>query len=504
MTNKIIKFENLAKIRKKYKDKKIILSHGVFDLIHRGHVEYFKEAKSLGHILVVSVTIDKFVGKGFNRPYFTVGDRVNLLSELQIIDFVVISKEKSSIKIINALKPDFYVKGPDYKSVKNDKAGNYLDEKKAVEKNKGKIYLTSGKQYSSTKIINSKFEEYNYFEKFLNFNGISSIDKKNVINELEKNIKKIKKQKILVIGEIILDNYFYCTPLGTPSKENILSVNYINRKNFIGGIIPVVKNLMELSNNISFVSLYKNQTIKKKMNSIFRKKVKNHLIYEANYKEIKKNRFIDLKTSRKFFEYYEFNNSKFDNKNLLNFLKLNLKNYDKVVVCDFGHGMINNEIISTLEKKSKYLCLNVQTNSGNRGYNLFTKFKCADLLVLDEPEARLGLSMRYANFEKIIQNKKLKKFKNIMITRGINGLAVKLHKKSDYYLYPAIITHAIDTLGAGDAAYSYACALAGNTNNNFLIGFMSSISGGIKTKILGHSESIKFLEAKRTLESILK
>ena len=69
-----------------------------------------------------------------------------MLSELQIIDFVVISKEKSSIKIINALKPDFYVKGPDYKSVKNDKAGNYLDEKKAVEKNKVNIYLTSGKQ----------------------------------------------------------------------------------------------------------------------------------------------------------------------------------------------------------------------------------------------------------------------------------------------------------------------------------------------------------------------
>ena len=88
--------------------------------------------------------------------------------------------------------------------------------------------------------------------------------------------------------------------------------------------------------------------------------------------------------------------------------------------------MINEEIVEVLQKKSKFLCINVQTNSGNRGFNLFTKFQKADLLVLDEPEIRLGLSIRYKRLDKIIYNKKLQKFKNIMITLGVNGLALRL------------------------------------------------------------------------------
>jgi len=73
MTIKIIDLKFLKKeiIKLKKKNKKIVLVHGVFDLIHPGHIEYFKEAKSYGDILVASVTSDEFVNKGFNKPYLT-------------------------------------------------------------------------------------------------------------------------------------------------------------------------------------------------------------------------------------------------------------------------------------------------------------------------------------------------------------------------------------------------------------------------------------------------
>ena len=70
--------------------------------------------------------------------------------------------------------------------------------------------------------------------------------------------------------------------------------------------------------------------------------------------------------------------------------------------------MFNKSIVKILEKKSKFLCVNVQTNSGNRGYNLYKKFDKANLLVLDEPEIRLGLTNRYKTLEKIITSKELK------------------------------------------------------------------------------------------------
>ena len=67
-------------------------------------------------------------------------------------------------------------------------------------------------------------------------------------------------------------------------------------------------------------------------------------------------------------------------------IKKFLKNYDHVIVCDFGHGLIDNKLADDISKKSNFLSLNVQTNSGNRGFNLFTKYKKADLLCIDRHE----------------------------------------------------------------------------------------------------------------------
>jgi rfaE bifunctional protein nucleotidyltransferase chain/domain len=499
---KIVNLNSLKELREKYK--KIVLVHGVFDLIHKGHLDYFREAKALGEILVASVTDDKYVNKGFNRPYFNSNDRIRFLSELDIIDYVVLSKNKSSFEIINSLKPNYYVKGPDYLKKKNDKAGNLDIEKNILKKNGGKIVFTTGPMMSSTKIINENFDEFKIIPKFLKQNNIFSLNKNKMIKDLQMIEGRIKRKKILILGEIILDNYLYSTPLGTPSKENILSVNYIKKKEYLGGSIPILNNISELYDDITFVSFYKNKYFANKIKNQFKNKAKINLIYEHKYKEIKKNRYIDINNKRKFFEFYDFNNKEYNNVKLINFLNKNLKKFDKVIVCDFGHGLISDEVVQLLQKKSRFLCLNVQTNSGNRGFNLFSKFQKADLLVLDEPEIRLGLSARYKPLNEIIYNHKLKKFKNIMITLGVNGLALRLYKEKKYTFFPALASNIIDTIGAGDAVYSYSSMLVGNTKNNFLIGFFCSLAGAIKTGILGHSDHIKIDNIKRSFESLIK
>ena len=502
--NKILNIKELKIIREKNKKKKIVLVHGVFDLIHKGHIEYFKEAKKFGEILVASVTADKYVNKGVNRPYFNSQDRIKFLTELELIDFVILSQNKSSVEIINSLKPNFYIKGPDYLKKKNDKAGNLEIENNAVKRNGGQIKFTSGEQFSSTKILNDNIEELKIIPKFLKQNKIKLFNKNQMLREFDFCKNKIKKQKVLIIGEIILDNYLYSIPLGTPSKENILSVNYLKKVEFYGGSLPILNNISELYNDVTFLSFYKDEKFARKIKKNFSNKAKINLIYENQFKEIKKNRYIDINNNRKFFEFYDFNNQEYINSKLLNYLKSNLKKFDKVIVCDFGHGLINEEIVEVLQKKSKFLCINVQTNSGNRGFNLFTKFQKADLLVLDEPEIRLGLSVRYKNLDKIIYDKKLQKFKNIMITLGVNGLALRLYGEKKYTYFPALSSNVIDTIGAGDATYSYCSMLIGNTKNNLLIGFFSSIAGAIKTRILGHSNFIKIEEVKKSFESLIK
>ena len=119
MRKKIFKVEELKKKLSKLK-KKISLSHGVFDLIHPGHLIHFEQAKKKSDILVVSVTDDKYVNKGPGKPYFNISQRLKSLAALEIIDYVVVSEEASSVKVIQALKPNFYVKGADYVDVSKD------------------------------------------------------------------------------------------------------------------------------------------------------------------------------------------------------------------------------------------------------------------------------------------------------------------------------------------------------------------------------------------------
>ena len=83
------------------------------------------------------------------------------------------------------------------------------------------------------------------------------------LNEFSRTLNKVKNEKILVIGEIIFDVYNHSTQLGTPSKENILSVKFENKKIYFGGTIPVVNTIAEISRNVTFASLIKSKSIHK-------------------------------------------------------------------------------------------------------------------------------------------------------------------------------------------------------------------------------------------------
>ena len=90
---------------------KIVLTTGVFDLVHLGHIDYFEKAKSYGDILVVSIVDDKFVRKGPGRPIFSQELRLKWLAALEVVDFVVLNGDFGPWKIMKAIKPDVYVKG---------------------------------------------------------------------------------------------------------------------------------------------------------------------------------------------------------------------------------------------------------------------------------------------------------------------------------------------------------------------------------------------------------
>ena len=112
--------------------------------------------------MVVSVTSDRFVNKGLNKPYFIEKDRTLFLSHFSIVDYVYCNDDKDSSFLIKAIKPNFYVKGPDYSTEKGDEAGNLKKEMAVLKKVGGKLIITTGRQFSSTKIINEKINFTNF------------------------------------------------------------------------------------------------------------------------------------------------------------------------------------------------------------------------------------------------------------------------------------------------------------------------------------------------------
>ena len=172
---------------------------------------------------------------------------------------------------------------------------------------------------------------------------------------------------------------------------------------------------------------------------------------------------------------------------------------------DYGHGFINNEIYKILLKKSKFLAINSQTNSGNFGFNLITKYQKCDYVCIDEPELRLALSNKKDDVINILKDNLTKKIKckNFTITRGRNGSTS--YFKSKILHTPALISEKVlDTVGAGDVFLVVTSLLYSAKANQLITNLAGNIAGALKVDILGHSKSINKSSFYSVLKHILK
>lgn len=97
--------------------KKVVFTNGCFDILHRGHISYLNEAKSLGDILVIGLNSDKSVKrlKGENRPINNELDRTFMLENLKSVDYVFVFEEDTPYELIKKIQPNILVKGGDWK-----------------------------------------------------------------------------------------------------------------------------------------------------------------------------------------------------------------------------------------------------------------------------------------------------------------------------------------------------------------------------------------------------
>ena len=133
---------------------KVVMAHGVFDLLHLGHLHHLQEGRRQGDRLIVSLTADAFVNKGPGRPAFPSLQRAEMVGALSCVDLAVVSENPTAIPMIKTLMPDVYLKGSDYRNAEDDVTGNITQERDAVEAHGGRLGFTDEVTFSSTTLIN--------------------------------------------------------------------------------------------------------------------------------------------------------------------------------------------------------------------------------------------------------------------------------------------------------------------------------------------------------------
>jgi rfaE bifunctional protein nucleotidyltransferase chain/domain len=155
---KVLSIPELKSFRESLREQKkiIVFTNGVFDIIHRGHVEYLAKSKALGDVLIVGINTDASVRriKGDKRPVVSEGDRAFVVANLLPVDFVCLFDEDTPLNLISAIVPDILVKGADWKV--DDIVG-----KEVVKKAGGKVITIDFiPDRSTTSIIDRVLERF--------------------------------------------------------------------------------------------------------------------------------------------------------------------------------------------------------------------------------------------------------------------------------------------------------------------------------------------------------
>lgn len=505
--NKILSFDKLkiqiAKLKKQKKN--IVLCHGVFDLFHQGHIEHLVEAKKQGDILVVTLTSDQFVKKGPGRPLFNIKQRLEHLSCINIVDFVAENLWPTAIETIKILKPNLYVKGPDYKNEKEDETKNILREKLAVKKVNAKIFYTSGSILSSSNIINNNINFRNENEK----KYLEKLKKKYSFKDIEKRIEKINKLKVLLIGDAIIDEYIFSEVTGKSSKDPVLVAKENNRVRYIGGILSMARligNFVKKTTLITTLGNNKNDLkfIKKNLG----KKIDPKFIIKKNSPTVNKIRIIDEYSKKKLLGLYKYENkkhSKIENKKILEYFKNKKKDINQILVTDFGHGMINKELIQKISNFKIFKSLNAQLNSSNQSDFRFDKYKKTNLLILNIGELRREL--REENQSIFYMAKKMRKkiqCNYMVVTLGNKGSYLINFKKNNIIFCPPFGRKVIDNIGAGDVMHSIISICLNSKIEEDLSLFISSVAAASSVENLGNSNIITKIGLLRSIKYLLK
>lgn len=509
---KIVSSKKMSKLRKEFQEKKLKIAHchGVFDLLHPGHIAHLQEARSIADVLVVTITAAAFVNKGPGRPYFNDDLRLQSVAALSCVDYVLLANTETALDMIDLVQPEYYVKGKEYAVAEDDVTGKIVDEVERVRLYGGDVYYTDGIVFSSTRLLNNHFEAIpsvvkDYAKEMLKIYKFEDI--RHVIESME-------NLKVAVIGDIIIDDYVFCKVQGLMSKDRAFSALYDYEERYFGGVLAIARHLASFSRHVTVCSLLGTEPdLKEYIVKNLNGEIQLELQVEPQFRTAIKKRYLERRGIRDEYEKLfsinmladELKHSQFSRNEFYSKLEKVANENDIVLMADYGHGVIDQTAMKILQEKAKFLAVNCQTNSSNYGANLITKYSRADAFSLDEREIRLAFA---ANKSEDVGELLLKLQRHLQSSYGWGTLgssgSIGCNNNGEIDRCPALTLTVQDTIGAGDAFFALVSLCAQLKAPVCIASFIGNLGGAMAANIVGNSNGIHKVNLLKFATTLLK
>lgn len=433
----------LNDIRAKAGSSRIVFVSGNFNIVHPGHLRLLQFAADCGDFLVVGVNDART--EGANLPE---GLRLEGVRAISLVNYAFILRE-SSEAFIEKLKPAVVVKGKEFEGRENPEQGT-------LESYGGKLLFGSGEvRFSSLDLLRREYFEANFssIRKPVDYCRRHRFD----LAELKAQLKKFRDLRVVVVGDLIVDEYINCDPLGMSQEDPTIVVTPIEHQRFIGGAGIVAAHARGLGAAVNYFSVagsdeagwFAKQTLSKQG-------VTYTILTDDSRPTTLKQRFraggktllrvshlrqheISAKLAAKMFEAIEGI----------------LDDNDLIIFSDFNYGCLPQQLVDRLvEAAAKRGVIMVADSQASSQISDISRFRGMKLVTPTEREARLALhdqSSGLAVLSEALRNKS--QAENVVITMGAEGILVYAREAGEWVTdqLPAFNTAPKDSAGAGDS-----------------------------------------------------
>lgn len=450
-------------------------------MLHPGHLRLLRFAKEFGDYLIVAVYSDTIAAKS---SHVHENLRLEGVQSNSWVDEAFLMKE-SIEDTLRIIKPDIVVKGKEFEL-------KYNPEQAILEEFGGQLIFSSGETiFSSVDLIRREFLETapnltNIPQDYLLRHGLS-------VTTLINLLHKFSKLKICVIGDLIIDEYIACQPLGMSQEDPTIVVTPVDSRLFVGGAGIVAAHAAGLGAEVHFISVTGNDDAREfALKELSDAGVKTYLLEDKSRPTTLKQRYRSKgKTLLRVSHLHQGAISIQLQAQILQILQNDVDGIDLLVFSDFNYGVLPQLLVDQIieSAKAKKIMLAADSQSSSQVGDV-SRFKNMDLLTPTEHEARISTRNQQDGLVVLAEQLKIQSnASNIILKMGEEGLLVHADSSEDSWLtdrISALNSSPKDVSGAGDSLLIASAMTLASGGNIWEAAFLGSIAAAVQVGRVGN------------------